>query len=70
MKVAILDDYFDKLRMLDCFRKLDGHEVSVFTDHVQDTGALAERGIMPSPTGWPCGVSLAQQADFVGGEFG
>src|SRR5579859_7913031 len=43
MKVAILDDYFDTLRTLDCFRKLDGHEVTVFTDHVQDTGALGER---------------------------
>ena len=43
MKVAILDDYFDTLRTLDCFRKLDGHEVTVFTDHVQETGALAER---------------------------
>ncbi len=43
MKVAILDDYFDTLRTLDCFRKLDGHEVTVFTNHVQDTLALAER---------------------------
>jgi D-3-phosphoglycerate dehydrogenase / 2-oxoglutarate reductase len=43
MKVAILDDYLDTLRGLPCFRKLDGHEVTVFTDHVQDTDALAER---------------------------
>lgn len=43
MKVAILDDYFDTLRTLDCFGKLDGHEVTVFTAHVQDTEALAER---------------------------
>jgi D-3-phosphoglycerate dehydrogenase len=43
MKVAILDDYFDSVRTLDCFAKLDGHEVTVFTDHVQDTDALAER---------------------------
>jgi D-3-phosphoglycerate dehydrogenase / 2-oxoglutarate reductase len=43
MKVAILDDYFDTLRTLNCFRKLDGHEVAVFTDHVQDTDVLAER---------------------------
>jgi D-3-phosphoglycerate dehydrogenase / 2-oxoglutarate reductase len=43
MKVAILDDYFDTLRTLDCFSKLDGHEVTIFTDHVQDTDALAER---------------------------
>jgi len=43
MKVSILDDYFDTLRTLPCFRKLDGHDVTVWTDHVQDTGKLAER---------------------------
>src|SRR6266516_3551012 len=43
MKVAILDDWFDTLRTLECFEKLAGHEVTVFTDHVQDTDALAER---------------------------
>jgi D-3-phosphoglycerate dehydrogenase len=43
MKIAILDDYFDTIRTLDCFSKLDGHEVTVFTDHVQDTEVLAER---------------------------
>src|SRR5262249_12447501 len=43
MKIAILDDYFDTLRSLPCFRKLAGHEVTVWNDHVQDTNALAER---------------------------
>jgi len=43
MKVAILDDWFDTLRTLECFEKLAGHEVTVFTDHVQDTDALVER---------------------------
>jgi D-3-phosphoglycerate dehydrogenase len=43
MKVAILDDYLDTLRTLDCFRILDGHDVTVFTDHVDDTDALAAR---------------------------
>jgi D-3-phosphoglycerate dehydrogenase len=43
MKVAILDDWFDTLRTLACFEKLAAHEVTVFTDHVQDTDALAER---------------------------
>jgi D-3-phosphoglycerate dehydrogenase / 2-oxoglutarate reductase len=43
MKVSILDDYFDTLRTLSCFHKLDGHEVTVWNDHVQDTGVLAER---------------------------
>src|SRR5215471_17554806 len=43
MRVAILDDWFDTLRTLPSFAKLAGHEVTVFTDHVQDTDALAAR---------------------------
>ena len=43
MRITILDDYFDTLRTLSCFRKLDGHQVDIWTDHVQKTGALAER---------------------------
>jgi D-3-phosphoglycerate dehydrogenase / 2-oxoglutarate reductase len=43
MKVSILDDYFDTLRGLPCFRKLDGHQVTVWNDHVQDHDVLAER---------------------------
>lgn len=43
MKISILDDYHDTLRTLDCFRKLDGHEVAIWNDHVQDVDALAER---------------------------
>jgi D-3-phosphoglycerate dehydrogenase / 2-oxoglutarate reductase len=41
MKVAILDDYHDTLRTLQCFGKLAGHDVKVWTDHVQDTDGLA-----------------------------
>jgi D-3-phosphoglycerate dehydrogenase len=43
MKVSILDDYHDTLRTLDCFKKLSGHEVKIWNDHVQDVDALAER---------------------------
>ena len=43
MKISILDDYFDSVRTLACFRQLDGHEVTVWNDHVQDTDALAAR---------------------------
>jgi D-3-phosphoglycerate dehydrogenase len=43
VKVAILDDWFDTLRTLPSFEKLDGHTVTVYTDHVQDTDLLAER---------------------------
>ncbi|HTO50980.1 MAG TPA: D-2-hydroxyacid dehydrogenase family protein [Burkholderiales bacterium] len=43
MKISILDDYHDTLRTLDCFRKLSGHEIEIWNDHVQDVDALAER---------------------------
>ncbi|MTV11853.1 MULTISPECIES: D-2-hydroxyacid dehydrogenase family protein [Bradyrhizobium] len=43
MKISILDDYFDTLRTLDCYRKLDGYDVKIWNDHVQDVDALAER---------------------------
>ena len=43
MKISILDDYFDTLRTLACFRKLDGHEVTVWNDHTQDLDTLALR---------------------------
>ncbi len=43
MKVTILDDYFDTIRALPCFGKLDGHDVTIWNDHVQDVDALAER---------------------------
>ena len=35
MKISILDDYHDTLRTLACFRKLEGHDVKVWNDHVQ-----------------------------------
>jgi D-3-phosphoglycerate dehydrogenase / 2-oxoglutarate reductase len=43
VNVAILDDLFDTLRTLPCFERLEDHRVTVFTDHVQETDALAER---------------------------
>ena len=43
MKVSILDDYFDTVRTLDCFKKLAGRDVTIWNDHVQDVDALAER---------------------------
>jgi len=43
VRVAILDDYFDTLRTLDAFSKLDGHDVTVWTDHMQDVDVLASR---------------------------
>ena len=43
MKISILDDYHDTLRTLDCFKKLSGHEVKLWNDHVQEVDKLAER---------------------------
>jgi len=43
MNITILDDYFDTIRTLPCFRKLDGHHVEIWNDHVDDLDALAER---------------------------
>jgi D-3-phosphoglycerate dehydrogenase len=43
MKISILDDYHDTLRTLACFQKLRGHDVEIWTDHVQEVDALAQR---------------------------
>jgi D-3-phosphoglycerate dehydrogenase len=43
VKISILDDYFDTLRTLACFQKLEGHAVTVWNDHTQDIDALAAR---------------------------
>ncbi|HEU4385901.1 MAG TPA: D-2-hydroxyacid dehydrogenase family protein [Anaeromyxobacteraceae bacterium] len=43
MKVTILDDWFDTLRTLRCFKKLAAHEVTIWNDHLEDVAALAER---------------------------
>ncbi len=43
MKVHILDDWFDTLRGLPSFSRLEGHDVTVWTDHVEDIDTLAAR---------------------------
>src|SRR6058998_1002621 len=43
MKISILDDYHDTLRTLRCFSKLEGQDITIWQDHVQDVDALAER---------------------------
>src|SRR5882757_8561182 len=43
MKISILDDYHDTVRTLAVFKKLAGHEVTIWNDHVQDVDALAAR---------------------------
>ena len=43
MKISILDDYFNTLRHLPCFKKIAEHDVTIWNDHVQDRDVLAER---------------------------
>lgn len=43
MKIAILDDYQDAVRKLDCFSLLAGHDVKVFNNTVKGVGQLTAR---------------------------
>lgn len=43
MRIIIPDDYQDAVRHVDCFGKLDGHDVTIYHDHVRDVDVLAER---------------------------
>lgn len=43
MKIAILDDFQDAVRHLECMNLLDGHEVKVFTNSARGAGQLAIR---------------------------
>lgn len=43
MKIAILDDYQDAVRKLNCFQLLAGHDVKVFNNTVRGLGQLVSR---------------------------
>ncbi|WP_323119490.1 D-2-hydroxyacid dehydrogenase family protein [Burkholderia alba] len=43
MKIAILDDYQDAVRKLNCFELLADHEVKIFNNTVRGLGQLASR---------------------------
>src|SRR5689334_879191 len=43
MKITILDDYQNVVRTLDAFKKLEGHEVTIWNDHTKDVDVLADR---------------------------
>jgi D-3-phosphoglycerate dehydrogenase len=43
MNITILDDYHDTVRRLACFRKVAGHDVTIWNDHTKDIDVLAER---------------------------
>lgn len=43
MRVHILDDWFNTLRTLPSFSRLEGHDVTIWTDHTEDPAILHER---------------------------
>jgi D-3-phosphoglycerate dehydrogenase len=43
MKIAVIDDYQNAFKTLNCFAKLNGHEVTSFSDTETDPVRLAER---------------------------
>jgi D-3-phosphoglycerate dehydrogenase len=43
MNIVIPDDYQDAVRRLDCFAKLRGHDVTVWSDTVKDLATLEQR---------------------------
>jgi D-3-phosphoglycerate dehydrogenase len=43
VKITVLDDYQNVVRSLESFRKLEGHDVTVWNDHTKDIDVLAER---------------------------
>ncbi|UCF76691.1 MAG: D-2-hydroxyacid dehydrogenase family protein [Betaproteobacteria bacterium] len=43
MKIAVIDDYQDAFRKLECYARLKEHEVAVFTDTEKDPVKLAAR---------------------------
>jgi D-3-phosphoglycerate dehydrogenase len=43
MNITVLDDYQDTVRTLPAFRKVVGHNVTIWNDHTKDIDVLAER---------------------------
>lgn len=43
MKITVLDDYQDVVRTFPCFATMDGFDVEIWNDHVQELEPLAER---------------------------
>jgi len=43
VKIAVLDDFQQVFRTLDCYPRLEGHDIVTFNDSVKDPAALAER---------------------------
>jgi D-3-phosphoglycerate dehydrogenase / 2-oxoglutarate reductase len=43
MNITILDDYQNAVRTLGAFRRIEGHDVTVWNDHTDDLDVLADR---------------------------
>jgi D-3-phosphoglycerate dehydrogenase / 2-oxoglutarate reductase len=43
MKITVLDDYQNVVHTLDAYKKLAGHDVTIWNDHTKDPDVLAER---------------------------
>ena len=43
MKIAILDDFQDTVRTLECFEKLSAHDVLILNEHIEDIQVLSQR---------------------------
>jgi D-3-phosphoglycerate dehydrogenase len=43
VNITVLDDYQDTVRTLQCFGKVAGHQVTIWTDHTTDVEVLADR---------------------------
>jgi D-3-phosphoglycerate dehydrogenase len=43
MKIAVIDDYQDAFRSLNCYQKLSGHDITVHHDTEKDPARLAQR---------------------------
>ena len=43
MNITIFDDFFDTLRTLPCFQKLNGQQVMIWNDHSDDPEVLVDR---------------------------
>ncbi|MGH7353789.1 MAG: D-2-hydroxyacid dehydrogenase family protein [Candidatus Rokuibacteriota bacterium] len=43
MNITVLDDYQDTVRTLACFKKVGGHDVTIWNDHTKDVDELARR---------------------------
>jgi D-3-phosphoglycerate dehydrogenase len=43
MKITILDDYQDMVKTLACFKKLAGHDVTIWNDHAKNDDVLTQR---------------------------